>query len=632
MFEADYEGTWDPDLGVWVGSRASAVHKEDFPNPLYVFGYGSLIWRPGELLEPLASFHCVAQGYRRIFAQRSCDHRGTVDFPGVVLNLIPEEILERMGYEMRSLRVGGCQGLVWLIPQDMVQAVIEDLDYREKGGYSRHFISVTLNDATPYHEEGSMVQALVYTGRENNPNFYLPSRLAAKKIPGGKADSFGLMGKSSVVDLISASIGPSGPNTEYLFRLLSFLEERQIIDEYLRDLSTAVQLRIGLARYRHLLSLAQPKKLRGNTSNKRNSHIVGWGSNEYKQLSHTFPPDLVHYPSHLFRRHADLSSSLAWQEAPYHYLFAGGASTAYLDVAHSVVHIWGKVCETLCKQFAWDNSVRKASDEGCHEHGIVIEGVAGVALGQEHSLLLLTSGFVVTVGEEQVQPDLDFVLRPDNIVLRPDKDSIDASFRFSHKVRMAEDYTEVEDKDILKHLTLKHRITKISVGLKHSMALTADGEVFIWGDVKYLPSISAWKPATGAKVIDISSGARHAVIVDDQGSVYTVGSNKHGALGRELGESQPVDHDIKPVILPQGIRFQRASSGWSHSILRGVSKDGESVFYAWGRKDMRQYLSEEITESGIPVLLKPLPDGLNLLEVWCGSEFTIVADEYGRVW
>ncbi|RYH32065.1 hypothetical protein EON65_01235 [archaeon] len=556
MTEPSGNETWDSNLGVWVGSRASAIHEEDFPDPLYVFGYGSLIWRPGEFLEPLPSFHCIAHGYRRIFAQRSCDHRGTVEFPGVVLNLVSDGLLEKMGYILDANGDSGCQGLVWLVPQDKVQIVFEDLDYREKGGYSRHFISVVLKDSTPHHEQGSVVQALVYTGGENNPNFYLPSRLVRDRDE--YADPFGLMRKSSVVDLISAAMGPSGPNTEYLFRLVSFLEDRQIVDDYLRNLSIAVQLRIGLARYRHLLPSEQREHLRGSVM--RSNRVIGWGSNEFKQLSHTICPDLVHYPSPLFYGHTDSVSGLIWSETPYHYLFAGGASTAYLNAAGNVLHIWGKVCDQLRSQFIQCSEVYNKDGQHGSEHGMVIEGIAGAALGQEHSLLLLSSGFILFIGEERFQPNLDIILRPESLKLLPSKDITDSVFRFTHKVHVDNDCIEVADADLHKFMVPKHQITKLAVGLHHSVALAACGGVTIWGDTKYFPSVSLWRPESGAKVIDIACGARHVVIVDEQGVVYTVGSNKHGSLGRSgpgEREKQFINLEIKPVLLPDNIRFQR---------------------------------------------------------------------------
>lgn len=53
--------------------------------PLWVFGYGSLIWDPGF---PVAE-RCIARldGWHRSFCMRSIHHRGTVETPGLVLAL-----------------------------------------------------------------------------------------------------------------------------------------------------------------------------------------------------------------------------------------------------------------------------------------------------------------------------------------------------------------------------------------------------------------------------------------------------------------------------------------------------------------------------------------------------------------
>jgi cation transport protein ChaC len=53
--------------------------------PLWVFGYGSLIWDPGF---PVAE-RCIArlEGWHRSFCMRSIHHRGTVENPGLVLAL-----------------------------------------------------------------------------------------------------------------------------------------------------------------------------------------------------------------------------------------------------------------------------------------------------------------------------------------------------------------------------------------------------------------------------------------------------------------------------------------------------------------------------------------------------------------
>ncbi len=76
-------------------------------------------------------------------------------------------------------------------------------------------------------------------------------------------------------------------------------------------------------------------------------------------------------------------------------------------------------------------------------------------------------------------------------------------------------------------------------------------------------------------------------------------------------------------------------------MARGLQPDGQLVFYAWGRRDLGQYLTDshpddsaEATpaDSAAPVLLRALPRGHHLTEVWCGSEFTLASDEAGGLW
>ena len=60
--------------------------------PLWVFGYGSLMWHPGF---PVAERQVATlAGYARTFCMSSIHHRGTVEEPGLVLEqeqvLVPD--------------------------------------------------------------------------------------------------------------------------------------------------------------------------------------------------------------------------------------------------------------------------------------------------------------------------------------------------------------------------------------------------------------------------------------------------------------------------------------------------------------------------------------------------------------
>jgi len=55
--------TWDPVNGVWEGGEVPSTNE--LISPLYIFGYGSLLWRPGDLLGKFPSFGCKCFGWKR---------------------------------------------------------------------------------------------------------------------------------------------------------------------------------------------------------------------------------------------------------------------------------------------------------------------------------------------------------------------------------------------------------------------------------------------------------------------------------------------------------------------------------------------------------------------------------------
>ena len=71
------------------------------PGPLRVFGYGSLMWRPGFDYEGCCE--AVLPGYRRSLCVWSWHHRGTQTVPGLVFGL--DQIAGTF-----------CQGCVYTIP------------------------------------------------------------------------------------------------------------------------------------------------------------------------------------------------------------------------------------------------------------------------------------------------------------------------------------------------------------------------------------------------------------------------------------------------------------------------------------------------------------------------------------
>ncbi|GAB5370180.1 hypothetical protein AAMO2058_001470300, partial [Amorphochlora amoebiformis] len=131
----------------WKGKIAVACEKLKSVDKLWIFGYGSLIWRQGfPFVEKKA---CYVKGYKRRFWQASTDHRGTPKFPGRVVTLVPAQ----------SEITWGC---AFRIDEKDREDVIRYLDVREKGGYSQRI-------EPAFDEDGKEIgEVLFYIGTADN--------------------------------------------------------------------------------------------------------------------------------------------------------------------------------------------------------------------------------------------------------------------------------------------------------------------------------------------------------------------------------------------------------------------------------------------------------------------------------
>ena len=175
---------------------------------LWLFGYGSLIWRPG--FEHRERRHAVIDGWARRFWQGSTDHRGLPGAPGRVVTLVPEPGAR-------------CHGVAYRIAPEVADHVIAGLDHRERGGYLSLALPVQLLGPAPQR-----AAAHTYLATADNPEFLGPAPLPA------------------IARQISRSHGPSGPNAEYLLRLADALRDRGAADDHVFALE------------RELLSLTTP--------------------------------------------------------------------------------------------------------------------------------------------------------------------------------------------------------------------------------------------------------------------------------------------------------------------------------------------------------------------------------------
>lgn len=185
------------------------THFDD-QETIWLFGYGSLIWKADFPFLERRPAHI--RGWVRRFWQGSHDHRGTPEAPGRVATLVREP-------------AAVCHGMAYRITPE----VLGPLDVREKNGYLRVVTRLVFEREVtgPLLETGvengvedtQGVEGLVYLATEDNAAFLGEAPLDA------------------IAEQISTARGPSGPNIDYLLNLASALVELGVEDTHVLELA-----------------------------------------------------------------------------------------------------------------------------------------------------------------------------------------------------------------------------------------------------------------------------------------------------------------------------------------------------------------------------------------------------------
>lgn len=156
------------------------------------------------------------------------------------------------------------------------------------------------------------------------------------------------------------------------------------------------------------------------------------------------------------------------------------------------------------------------------------------------------------------------------------------------------------------------RVTAVSGGFGHSLALTSSGHVYAWGSgtsgqlgngttANSRVPVEVHLPQ-GVTATAIAAGFTHSLAVTSTGQVYAWGSNSFGELGdgnTSTRESVPVRVD-----LPDGVKVTAVAAG-RHSLAR--TSDGR--VYAWGYGlDGALGNGSFAVNSNRPLLVGPLED------------------------
>lgn len=188
---------------------------EPFPipadEPMWVFAYGSLLWRPGFTYE--AAYRGWLEGYGRHFCIASFHYRGTPDHPGLVLGLDDDP--------------AGCEGLVYKVAPARQDGVMRYLWEREmvNGVYTPKVLQARLT----HEPDAPRVPVCTFVADHDHQQYRgrLPLKTAA--------------------EMIATAAGEGGDNRTYLANTLAQLETMGIADDHLRALLERVDARRAAA-------------------------------------------------------------------------------------------------------------------------------------------------------------------------------------------------------------------------------------------------------------------------------------------------------------------------------------------------------------------------------------------------
>ena len=166
----------------------------------WVFGYGSLMWRPG--FAHTETCRARLHGFHRSLCVWSHIYRGTRERQGLVLGLD---------------RGGSCVGLAFRVPSELREEVLAYLRDREL------VTSVYLERMLPIRlEGGDSAVAVAYV------------------VDRGHEQYAGALEEAEAARIVSGAVGQAGPNEDYVLNTIEHLKALGIRDHWLEEVGRLV--------------------------------------------------------------------------------------------------------------------------------------------------------------------------------------------------------------------------------------------------------------------------------------------------------------------------------------------------------------------------------------------------------
>jgi len=186
-------------IAVRTMSVETASEEELSKGDLWVFGYGSLMWRPGfEFIEQVPA---RLIGEHRALCVYSFDHRGTPEKPGLVLGLD---------------RGGACRGVAFRVAAKLRSDTVDYLRSREQ---TTHVYREVMRSVWLENEARQRVSALAYV------------------VDRGHVQYAGRLALNEQLHYVLQGHGRSGNNRDYVLSTVKSIEAQGFRDPQLHQLA-----------------------------------------------------------------------------------------------------------------------------------------------------------------------------------------------------------------------------------------------------------------------------------------------------------------------------------------------------------------------------------------------------------
>uniref|UniRef100_A0A8C1JA17 HECT domain-containing protein n=1 Tax=Cyprinus carpio TaxID=7962 RepID=A0A8C1JA17_CYPCA len=173
----------------------------------------------------------------------------------------------------------------------------------------------------------------------------------------------------------------------------------------------------------------------------------------------------------------------------------------------------------------------------------------------------------------------------------------------------------------LKQLQLKNKIRLIVCGGDGAVLLANGGKVLI------MDKSTVCKPLKGLEnrqVIQIACGDHHSVALTNDGQVFVWGENSHGQLGSR--KDHPGSPSAQHVQSLSGVPLAQISAGGDHSFVLSLS----GVVFGWGKNSAGQLGLGDTTDRHVPTVVNSL-NQKKTVSISCGGEHTATLSKGGTV-